>query len=102
MTSNTLVYEISITTMFFVFNTIRIVPGMALIVGAAPTKTRGVFMGGRSAVQMFASSVASLIAGMIIIKKSDGIFENYDYVSYLAIIVSLLAIILVRKFKSEY
>lgn len=66
MTSNTLVYEISITTMFFVFNTIRIVPGM------------------------------------IIIKKSDGIFENYDYVSYLAIIVSLLAIILVRKFKSEY
>lgn len=102
MSSSTLVYAIFITTLFFVFNTIRIVPGMALIVGAAPPKTRGVFMGVRSAVQMFASSIASLIAGMIIISNNDGSFQNYDLVGYLAIIISLLAIILVRKFRSDY
>lgn len=102
MKEASLFYAIVISTMFFVFNTIRIVPGMALIVGAAPPKTRGVFMGIRSAIQMFASSMASLIAGFIVFTNENGYFENYDLLGYLAIGVSLLAILLVSRFKSIY
>lgn len=101
MEPSALWYAILITTLFFILNTIRIIPGMALIVGAAEPKTRGVFMGVRSAIQMFASTVAAMIGGFIVVEdESTGLFLHYDVLGYVALGVSVAAIFLVGRFKS--
>ncbi len=81
MEPSPLYYVLIVTTLFFILNTIRVVPGMALIVGAAEPKTRGVFMGVRSAVQMFASSLASIIAGFIV--QMDPLFITIYWAMWL-------------------
>jgi predicted MFS family arabinose efflux permease len=73
-----------ITTPFFIFVSGRFVPGMAIITSASVPHLRGTFMGLNSAVQSAASSVATLIAGLIITINSEGMLEHYNIVGYIA------------------
>lgn len=50
-----------------------------------------------SSFQQIASGMASILAGMILVKNTDGTLSNYPYVGYMAISATLLAIYLGSK-----
>lgn len=88
---------ICITTPFFIFVSGRFVPGMAIITSAGIPRLRGTFMGINSAVQSFASSVATMVTGMIITINSQGLLEHYNVAGYLACSAILVTLWLVGK-----
>jgi predicted MFS family arabinose efflux permease len=73
-----------ITTPFFVFVSGRFVPGMAIITSASVPHLRGTFMGLNSAVQSIGTSIATLVAGLIITINPQGLLQHYNIVGYVA------------------
>jgi hypothetical protein len=55
----------------------RMVPAMTLITGSVPPENRGTFMGLSSCLQQYSSSIASLIAGAIVVKDSEGHLHHF-------------------------
>jgi predicted MFS family arabinose efflux permease len=88
-----------ITTPFFIFVSGRFVPGMAIITSAAIPHLRGTFMSLNSAVQMIASSIATLVAGVIIAINSQGLIEHYNVVGYVACAAIVVTLWLVGRIK---
>ncbi|MFC7516247.1 MFS transporter [Herbaspirillum sp. GCM10030257] len=80
------------STIFFILVPGRMVPGMAMFTAAAAPQVRGTFMSIGSSVQMMASGLASLGAGLIITRNAAGQIEHYNLVGYLAFGCTLLAI----------
>lgn len=80
------------STIFFILVPGRMVPGMAMITAAAVPQVRGTFMSIGSSVQMMASGLASLGAGLIITRNAAGQIEHYNLVGYLALGCTLVAI----------
>jgi predicted MFS family arabinose efflux permease len=88
-----------ITTPFFIFVSGRFVPGMAIITSAAIPHLRGTFMSLNSAVQMIASSTATMVAGFIITINPQGLLEHYNVVGYVACTAILATLWLVGHIK---
>jgi multidrug resistance protein len=86
-----------ITTLFFVTSNGRMVPAAALITSTAKPENRGSFLSFNSAVQQLAAGVASFVAGLIIYEGPNGKFMNYNKVGYIAVVLSLLCIPLIRR-----
>lgn len=80
------------STVFFVVVPGRMIPGMAMITAAAAPQVRGAFMSLNSAVQMMASGLASLVAGLIITRNAAGQIEHFNLVGYLAVGCGLMCI----------
>lgn len=93
---------LSCTGLFFVSMGFRMIPAMALISGAPTPEHRGSYMGLISSVQSLSSAVASSLAGYIIVKDPQtNQLLNYQYVGYLAIFFTLLAILVVKKIHAD-
>lgn len=90
---------LSFTGMFFVFVSGRMVPAQTMLTAAAKTQNRGSFMSIVTAIREFASSLASIISGIIVIEAADGRLVHYDKVGYLAAVCSVLAIIVAWRVK---
>jgi predicted MFS family arabinose efflux permease len=75
------------------------VPAAALITGTAKSENRGSFLSFNSSVQQLSSGLASFIGGMILIESSDGKLLNFEYIGYIAIVISLFCIPLIRRIK---
>ncbi len=88
---------LTFTGMFFVFVSGRMVPAQTMLTAAAKTQNRGSFMSIVTAVREFASSLASVISGIIVIEMADGRLVHYEKVGYLAAFCSVLAIIIAWK-----
>ena len=88
---------IGLTTMFFVFVSGRMVPGMAIIASAAQPRLRGTFMSLQSCVQSAAMGVASFIGGVMISRSADGQVLGYGRTGWLAVVASLGAVWLVGR-----
>lgn len=88
---------ICITTPFFIFVSGRFVPGMAIITSAAIPHLRGTFMGLNSAVQSIGTSVATLVASLIITVNEQGMLEHYNIVGYIACTAIIATLWLVGK-----
>lgn len=86
-----------VTTAFFVFISGRMVPGMALVTSSANPVLRGTFMSLNSAVQQFASGLASLLAGMLIVRSPSGQVLHYGTVGWVAAAMTMLAILMASK-----
>ena len=84
------------STVFFILVPGRMIPGMALVTAAASSQVRGTFMSLVSSVQMLASGLASLIAGLIITRTAGGQIEHFNIVGYIAVACGLFAIWLAR------
>ncbi|MDP9108986.1 MAG: MFS transporter, partial [Pseudomonadota bacterium] len=80
------------STIFFVLVPGRMVPAMAMISAVAPAAVRGTYMSLVSSVQMAASGLAALLAGLIIVRMPNGEIAHYNRVGYLAVACSLLAV----------
>ncbi len=78
------------TTCFFVVSGGRMIPSMALITATVSPQRRGSFMSIQSAIQQLSSGLASLLAGMIVVRDSQGHLLHYGTVGWLAAGTTLL------------
>ena len=81
-----------ITTLFFVFMSGRMIPGMAMLTSAATPAVRGTFMTLNSAVQSAAMGIAALVGGYIISRDAGGLVQHYGWAAAVGSVASLLAI----------
>ena len=77
---------------FFVLVSGRMIPGMAMASAVSAPQVRGTFMSLSSSVQMLASGIASLVAGLIITRNAAGQIEHYDLVGYFAVACGLASL----------
>lgn len=89
-----------VTGSFFVFISGRWVPASTMLTSVVLPQNRGSFMSISTSVRQLSSATASFMAGIIVIESSsDSPLERYDYVGYIAIAASLLAVLVSRKLK---
>lgn len=89
-----------ISSSFFIFMSGRMVPAMAIISAATTSAKRGSFMSFVSSAQQFSMSLAAAIAGSIIIEDTAGHLLRYNWVGYISVAFTFLAIHLSRKTQS--
>jgi predicted MFS family arabinose efflux permease len=90
---------VAAAVLFFVFVTGRFGPAMALVTGSVSPDLRGSFMSFNASVQQLGSGIASLVAGWIIGRASDGALTHYGTVGWIAAAATLLAIALARRIR---
>ena len=88
------------STCFMVLTSGRFIPGMAMVTNSVEGRYRGGFMSLNSAIQQFASGLASLIAGAIVATGPGGRLEHYGTVGLLGAGCILISLGLARKLKS--
>lgn len=92
---------LAISTSFFFVMGGRMVPASAIMTTAATPRYRASFMSMSSSIQQLGSSLASYIAGLIVIKNAEGHLDNYPTVGYITIALTLVSIYLVGHIKSQ-
>lgn len=90
-------YVLMVTGIWFVLSTGRGIPAQAIISNVVPAEQRGSFMSFNGSVQQLFSGIASLIAGAIVISKSDHTIVHYSWVGYLSIAIVLFSVLIARK-----
>ena len=83
------------STAFFILISGRMIPAMAIASQMVEAKIRGTFMSLVGSVQMLASGLASVLAGMVVTISADGKMEHYNLVGYGAALCGLLTFCLV-------
>lgn len=89
------------STAFFVLVSGRMIPAMAMISQVVEPKIRGTFMSLIGSVQMLASGIASVVAGMVVTIGPDGMMQHYNLVGYGAAVCGLLTFWLVGYIHSD-
>lgn len=88
------------TGIFFVFINGRMVPSNSLMTSVVLPENRGGFMSLSSSFQQVGAGLASLISGSIVISAGDGHLLHYEYVGYLAVLLTFVAIFISFKLKT--
>jgi predicted MFS family arabinose efflux permease len=70
-----------------------------LITGTAKPENRGSFLSFNSAVQQLGAGIASFFAGLVLTESVTGELVNFEIIGYIAIVLSLLCIPLIRRIK---
>lgn len=83
---------ITVTTLFFVFVSGRMVPGMALITGSSAPAVRGTFMSLNGTVQSASMGLAAMVGGLLIGRDANGLVTGYPHCGWVAVGLSLLAL----------
>lgn len=87
-------------SIWFVLSTGRGITAQAMISNVVPPEQRGGFMSFNSSIQQLGTTIASLIAGFVVMKQPDGKIYHYDWLGYISIIILLgcawLAVLLFR------
>jgi len=92
---------------FFIMANGRIVPSTTMVTSVIRPENRGSFMSIRASVQQISSGLAAMLAGFIIAEKPSEVIDgakaliNYDYVGYIAVFFSLIAILVARQLRVE-
>lgn len=86
-------------TVFFVLVSGRMIPGMAMATSVAAQQVRGAFMSLGSSVQMGASGLASLLAGLIISRDAAGQLVHFNLVGYFALACGLASLWLASRLR---
>jgi predicted MFS family arabinose efflux permease len=93
-------WVLTLTTTFFVVNSARMVPSMALVTSAVSARRRGGFMSLNSCAQNIAAGLSALIGGMIVTQEASGRLQNFEISGYIAIVLSLASIWIARRVRS--
>jgi predicted MFS family arabinose efflux permease len=88
-----------VSTLLFVFLSGRMIPGMALLTGAANPALRGTFMAFNSAVQSAAMGTASIVGGLVIGRDAAGQMTFYWAAALVGATASLLSLWFLRRLK---
>ena len=89
------------STAFFILVSGRMIPAMAMVSQVVENKIRGTFMSLVGSVQMMASGIATVLAGMVVTIGADGKMEHYNLVGYGAAFCGLMTIWLVGYIHSD-
>jgi predicted MFS family arabinose efflux permease len=81
-----------VTTLFFVMVNGRVVPGQALIAGAANNQVRGTFMGLNACAMSLGLGIASFTGGHLISEAPNGALLNFNWAGLFAVSASMVAI----------
>lgn len=95
----TMLIAILTSTSYFIVASGRNVPATTMVTGVVNTQNRGSFMSVRTSAQQLALGLSSIIAGLIVTKDAEGHLVHYETVGYIAIAMSLLAILIGRWLK---
>ena len=94
-----------ITGMWFIISAGRFIPAQAMISNVVPLERRGSFMSFNSSVQQIFVGLASVLAGLIVLKMPDNRIQNYEITGYLSMGLILLSILIAtmldRKMKEK-
>jgi predicted MFS family arabinose efflux permease len=91
-----------VSTLFFVFMSGRMIPGMAIITGACHPAQRGTFMALNSAVLSMGMSAAAFVGGLIVARDSQGLMQNYWGNGLLGVAASLLTVWTVGRLRLDW
>jgi predicted MFS family arabinose efflux permease len=86
------VLALMVSTLFFIFMSGRIIPGMALLSATANPALRGTFMTLNASVQSLAMGLAAFAGGAVLVRDSSGLVQNYWMAALLGGIASVLSI----------
>ncbi len=81
---------------WFVFATGRAVTAQAMISEVVKPEQRGSFMSFNGSVQQLGTSIASVLAGLIVLKDKAGRIQHYEWLGYLSIVVLVASLFLGR------
>ena len=81
---------------WFVVATGRAVTAQAMISEVVKPEQRGSFMSFNGSVQQLGTSIASVVAGFIVLKDKAGKIQHYEWLGYLSILVLLASLLLGR------
>ena len=85
--------------LFFVGGSGRTVPATTMVTSVVTPENRGSFMSIRSSLIQLTLGLSSFIAGLIVVENEDGTLGNYHFVGYLAIAMSIIALLIAPKLK---
>ena len=88
------------TSSVFVVASGRNVPATTMVTSVVRPETRGSFMSVRASINEAGLALSSFIAGLIVTENADGSLANYQYVGYVAMLMSILAIAIAWKLKT--
>jgi multidrug resistance protein len=94
-----LVGALIITTVFFIFVSGRMIPMQAMVTSVVLPQQRGGFMSINSSLIQLGSGLAAVISGFIISETDQGVIENYQYVGYFAIAITILCVLIAKGLK---
>lgn len=86
-----------ITGFWFVVSTGRMIPAQAMVSNVVSSERRGSFMSINSSIQQIFVGLASVISGLIVVKRADNVILNYDTTGYISIAITLISIYFVSK-----
>lgn len=87
-------YVLTVTGIWFVLSSGRNIPAQAIISNVVQPQHRGSFMSFNSCIQQMFVGLASLIAGVVVVKGSDNKLHHYNWIGYLSIAIVIIAIII--------
>lgn len=88
------------SAMFFVFSGGRFVPAQAMMSQVVPPQQRGGYMSITASFRDLATGGAAVLGGFIISENAQKELINYQYVGYLAILLSLACIFIAQNLKT--
>jgi MFS transporter, DHA1 family, inner membrane transport protein len=93
---------LAITSVFFVIIGGRVIPATATATAAVEPQQRGSFMAFNASVQQLGSGISAFLAGAIVVKnEATGLYENFNYIGYIAIVINILSIFVILRIKTE-
>ena len=95
----TMLIALCVTSSYFIVASGRSVPAMTMVTAVVKPENRGSFMSVRSSMNEMALALSSALAGFIIVKNPDGSLGNYEWVGYVAILMSIVAIFIAHRLK---
>jgi DHA1 family inner membrane transport protein len=87
---------LTISTIFFIIASARMVPAMTLVSEAVAPQWRGGFMSLNGSFQQLSAGLASFIAGVVIMRGTDGKLLHFQRAGYLAALTSIACIFISR------
>lgn len=89
-------YVLIVMGFWFTFSTGRNIPAQAMISTVVNPAERGQFMSFNSSFQQLFTGMASVIAGMIVVKDPAGRIQHYNWVGYLSVTIIFLSVFIAR------
>jgi predicted MFS family arabinose efflux permease len=85
---------IMVNVLLFAGVTSRMITASAMITGIPSSADRGAFMSINSSVQQLSGGIASGLSGIIVIRRANGVLDNYSWLGYVVILSLLITLLL--------
>ena len=85
------------TSVFFAVSSGRFIPAQAMVTATVEPQNRGSFMSIVSSMQQLSAGLAAYIAGLVVVKQSNGEMFYYNWVGLMSVAAAIVTLFLVRR-----